>query len=102
MLSGAGLQACLLVALVVQAVYLMALREIHNPWWRIGAGYVALLLVMNNILWAPATGAITRVALPLTAAFNVLLVRAPRRRFWPWYFLGNLHVIPALWLMPPF
>jgi hypothetical protein len=100
--TGAGLQACLVLALVVQAVYLASRIEIRQPWWRIGAGYLVLMLVMNDVLWDPATGAITRVVLPMTVGFNVLLAREVRGRFWPWFILGNLHVIPAFRALPPF
>jgi hypothetical protein len=69
----------------------------------VAAGYVVLMLILDAVLWAPITGAITRVMLPLTVAFNVLLAREPRAsRFWPWFALGNLHVIPAMWVMPLF
>jgi hypothetical protein len=61
------------------------------------------MLVLDNVLWSPATGAITRVLLPLTVGFNILLAREPRpSRFWPWFAAGNLHLIPAMWVMPLF
>ncbi len=102
-LSPAGLQVCIVLPLVVQAGYTVARLEFHDPWWRVAAGYVALMLVMDVVLWAPSTGAITRVLLPLTVAFNVLLAREPRAsRFWPWFIGGNLHLIPAMWVMPLF
>ncbi len=99
--SGAGLQVCLVLALAVQACYLAARMEWRAPWWRVGAGYVVLMLVMNDVLWTPATGAITRVVLPMTVGFNVLLARERRGRFWPWYIMGNLHVIPGFWVISP-
>jgi hypothetical protein len=99
--AAAGLQACLVLALVVQACYLLLRLEVRQPWWRVGAGYLALMLVMNDVLWDPATGAMTRVVLPMTVGFNVLLVQEPRGRFWPWFILGNLHVIPGFWVLPP-
>ena len=33
------------------------------------------MLLMGPVLWAPSTGAITRVLLPMTCAFNILLAR---------------------------
>ena len=75
--------------------------QLVNQVAGLGAGYLALMLVMNEVLWDPATGAMTRVVLPMTVGFNVLLVQEPRGRFWPWFILGNLHVIPGFWVLPP-
>ncbi len=99
--SAAGLQACLVLALAVQACFLAIRLDVGERWWRVGAGYVLLMLVMNEVLWAPATGAMTRVVLPMTVAFNVLLARDRGARFWPWFVMGNLHVIPGFRVMPP-
>jgi hypothetical protein len=99
--TAAGLQACLVLALTAQACYLVVRMEVRQPWWRVGAGYLALMLVMNDVLWDPATGAMTRVVLPMTVGFNVLLAQEHRGRFWPWFILGNLHVIPGFWVLPP-
>jgi hypothetical protein len=39
--------------------------------------------------------------LPLTVGFNVLLGREIRwSRFWPWFVLRDLHLIPGFWVMP--
>jgi hypothetical protein len=99
--TAAGLQACLVLALIAQACYLVVRMEVRQPWWRVGAGYLALMLVMNDVLWDPATGAMTRVVLPMTVGFNVLLAQEHRGRFWPWFILGNLHVIAGFWVLPP-
>ena len=49
----------------------------------------------------PLTGAITRVLLPLTVGFNVLLASESRPgRFWPWFAAGNLHLLSAVTVMP--
>lgn len=88
---------CILGSLVVQAAYIVArVRRYQDPWWRIGAGYVLLLLVLDRVLVMPATGAITRVMLPLTVAFNVLLMQeSPSWRFWLILLAGNADVIPG-------
>ena len=45
--------------------------------------------------------ALTRVLLPLTVGFNVLLAREERpSRFWPLFATGNLHLVASLWVMP--
>ena len=60
-----------------------------------------MLLFLDPVLVAPSTGAITRVMLPLTLGFNILLGREGRaRRFWPWFVAGNLHLIPVYQVMP--
>jgi hypothetical protein len=81
----------------VQAAYIVArVRCYKDPWWRIGVGYVLLLLLLNRVLVTPATGAITRVLLPLTVAFNVMLMQESASwRFWPLLVAGNLDLIPA-------
>jgi hypothetical protein len=99
--SGDALQLCILLALVVQALFLVVHVRLRDTWWRIGAAYVGLMLVLNVVLWAPTTGAVTRVLLPMTVAFNVLLARETRSgRFWPWFLAGNLHLIPGSLVMP--
>jgi hypothetical protein len=89
----------LMLSLAVQAVYLVVRREYKAPWWRVAAAYAALMLMLDvNV--GPHTGAITRVLLPLTAGFNVLLATEHHRaRFWPWFACGNLHLVPALWML---
>lgn len=89
------------VALTVQAVYLLWRRELRCPWWRLGAAYLLLLVVMGHAVWGGFPNAATRVLLPLTLAFNVRAVRERVR--WTWLVLGNLSVfagVHALW-MPP-
>jgi len=96
--SSTVMAACILGSISVQALFVVvSIRRRDRPWWRVGIGYVFLLLILDRVLVAPSTGAITRVILPLTVAFNALLMLEPRpSRFWPWLVLGNLHVIPAL------
>jgi hypothetical protein len=99
--SSAGLQMCIVLPIIVQACSTIVRSQFREPWWRVSVGYVLLMLVLDTVLWLPATGAITRVMLPLTVGFNVLLARETRAsRFWPWFVLGNLHLIPAMTVMP--
>lgn len=101
LLSPHGLQLCILVSLAAQGLYLVIRREYRDPWWRVGVAYTVLMLLLDRVLADPVTGAITRVLMPLTVAFNVLLAREARRaHFWPWFVLGNLHVIAAFRVMP--
>lgn len=97
LLSPASFDLCILGSLAVQAVFLAVYLRPHEEWWRVGIGYIALLLVMDRVLVTPSTGAVTRVMLPMTAAFNVLLVRhSDGKGFWAWFAAGNLHLVPGL------
>jgi hypothetical protein len=99
--TGSGLSLCLLISLALQAVYLCVRRDVAAPWWRIAAAYGVLMLFLHSSLVDPNTGAITRVLLPMTVGFNVLLATEERAiRFWPWFVAGNAHLLPALWVMP--
>ena len=98
-----GLWVCLLCSLAVQAGYLAVRREYSRPWWRVAVAYAVLMLLLDRILADPNTGAITRVLLPMTVGFNVLLAAEPRpARFWPWFVLGNAHLLAAYPVMPLF
>jgi len=96
-----GLWLCLMVALAAQAVFLIVRRNYAAPWWRVGVIYAALMLVLDRTLADPLTGAITRVLLPMTVGFNIQLASEARwTRFWPWFAIGNLHLLGAVTVMP--
>jgi hypothetical protein len=100
-LSVHGLWLCLLFSLAAQALYMLVRREYGLPWWRVAAVYAVLMLLLDRILADPNTGAISRVLLPLTVGFNVVLASEARvTRFWPWFAAGNAHVIAAPFVMP--
>ena len=101
--SGAALAFSLLSSLIVQAAYVLGRRDLTRAWWRVALPYVILLLLLDRVLADPHTGAITRVLLPLTAGFNILLATESRRgRFWTWFVAGNLHLLSAVTVMPLF
>jgi hypothetical protein len=96
-----GWTALTVLSLTVQAAFLVATaRSWREPWWRLAAAFAALMFVVHGAVWEGYPGAITRVVLPLTFGFNILLARWQQRGFWIWYVLGNLHVLPALEMMP--
>lgn len=89
------------VALTVQAAYLLLRPEPLNRWWRLGAVYAGLMLLLGTAVWQGHPGAATRVLLPLALAFNVLAVAA--RASIGWFVAGNLSVLSgvlALWVVP--
>lgn len=90
----AGPALLVVVALSAQAVYLAWTRTWREPWWRLAAVFAALMLVVDYVVWDGYPGAITRVVLPLTFGFNVLL-RHQLRGFWIWFVIGNLHLVAA-------
>ena len=92
--SHAPLSLWALIALTTQALALALRRDGQNAWWRLGIAYAGLLLVLGPAVWEGHPGAETRVLLPLTVAFNILLPRG--RAFWPLLVLGNLTVIAGL------
>lgn len=93
--------ACIIVSIAAQAVFVFVRREYHSPWWRVAFAYAVLLLFLDPVLANPHTGAITRVMLPLTVGFNLLLARESRSpRFWSWFAVGNLHLLPACSVLP--
>jgi hypothetical protein len=86
---------CAVIALTVQLVWLLWRRDWADPWWRLGIVTGLLLLVLHPVVWAGSPGAVTRVALPMTAAFHIGLVRRPAH-FWWWFVPGSLTVLPGL------
>lgn len=79
-----------LVALTTQAVFVVTRWQWGSPWWRLGAAYCVLLATLSLPVWEGYPGASMRVLLPLSFAFNVLVVQS--RWCWPLVVLGNLSV----------
>lgn len=100
-LSTAWLPFGLVSSLVAQAIYVTARRKYASPWWRVAAAYVVLMLMLDRVLADPTTGAISRVLLPLTVGFNILLADESRPlTFWSWFAAGNLHLLSSPRVMP--
>jgi len=98
---GSVFPACILLSIVVQAAFIFVRREYVSSWWRVACAYAIMLLFLDPVLVAPSTAAITRVMLPLTVGFNILLARENRgARFWPWFVAGNLHLLTVFQVMP--
>jgi hypothetical protein len=90
-----GVRTLLVVAaLTTQLLFVILVREPGNVWWRLAAPFAVLMLIAGWEVWRGFPAAITRVALPLTFAFNIRLASRDRS-FWPWYLLGNLYLIPV-------
>jgi hypothetical protein len=77
-----------LVGLTVQVLFFVSRWRPREAWWRLGAAYALLMMFISTPVWEGYPGAATRVLLPLTLAFNVLV---PRGRGWLLVLLaGNL------------
>jgi hypothetical protein len=84
----------LLLSLTVQFFTLALRPQWRSLWWRVGAGYAVLLVFLGDGVWEGTPGAVARVVLPLTLAFNVVV---PPGRWWTVGLLGlgNLTVLNA-------
>ncbi len=90
-----------LAGLTVQAVFLLRRRRLEDPWWRVGATGVAMMVMLGTAVWEGHPGAATRVLLPMGVAFAVLAVRLGAG--WGWIAGGGLTVfsgVLALWHVP--
>jgi hypothetical protein len=100
--SWARFSLAALVSVTVQAGFLLARRDWASPWWRAGAAYCLLMPFLSYPVWGGDPGAVMRVVLPMSVAFNVLVVRS--RWFWPLVVAGNvsvlhgIHMINVPWL----
>jgi hypothetical protein len=90
----AVLSLAVVISLTVQAVFLAWSRAYRNVWWRLALGYAVLMLIVDIVVWEGYPGAITRIVLPMTFGFNVLLAQQ-RAGFWIWFVSGNLHLIAS-------
>jgi hypothetical protein len=88
-----GLMAVL--GLITQAWTIWRRPNITSSWWRIGAAYALLLLVLSPWVWS-GYWAVCRALLPMTIAFNLLLP-GNSRAFWPLWVLGNSTMLHAIW-----
>jgi hypothetical protein len=80
----------MLVSLTVQCLFFVIRPRWSEAWWRAGIGYAVLLAVLGDAVWEGYPGAASRVLLPMTLAFNILVPRG--RAWWIVLLLGNLTV----------
>jgi hypothetical protein len=82
------------VGLTTQWIWLIWNWEPSNRWWRMGAPFALVLVLLGKAVWEGFPGAAFRTLLPLTLAFNLLAVR--KRSPWIWLLIGNLTVLSGL------
>jgi len=85
--------ALVMVALTAQWLFFACRPRWGDPWWRLGASYAALMVVLGDAVWEGYPGAAARVLLPMTLAFNVAVPRT--KRWLVVLILGNLVVLPS-------
>lgn len=87
------------LGLTVQGLFFLLWRRPAEAWWRIGAAFVAMMFFLSTPVWEGYPGAATRVLLPMTLAFNVLVPRG--RRWLPVLLAGNLTVVASWFEFTP-
>ena len=81
------------LSLCAQAIYLVIHPRVHIPAWRLGIGFAVLLLVLGPSVWVDQN-AYSRVLLPLTMAFNLLIHQNEQgRAYFAWYVAGNTGMV---------
>jgi hypothetical protein len=79
------------LSLGTQVGFLLSRRRLAEPWGRIGAAFALFALMLGWPVWEGNLSAATRVVLPMTLAFNVLVPRT--RRGLILLLAGNLTVL---------
>jgi hypothetical protein len=79
------------LAVTVQLLFFAVRRRWEEPWWRVGAVFAIMALFLAEPVWEGFPGAFTRVLLPMSLAFNVLVPRGVR--WLPLLLVGNLSVL---------
>jgi hypothetical protein len=82
---------CVTAGLAAQALYVLTRTPSwKSPWWLLGAGGAAVLLLVGAGAWRGYAGEAVRIVLPMTLAFNVLARR--QRAALAWLIAGNLGI----------
>jgi hypothetical protein len=83
------------LGLTAQAAFVVSRRTYTDVWWRVAVPFAILMLFLAWDVWGGVPGAASRVLLPLTTGFNLLLRRSSGRTMWVWYVLGNIGLFYA-------
>lgn len=87
------------LALAVQWSFFALRWRPAERWWRVGAAFALMMVFLSTPVWEGYPGAATRVLLPMTLAFNVLVPRGGK-----WLALviaGNLTVAASVFEFSP-
>ena len=80
-----------IIAVLTQIIYLLTHRAWGNLIWRAGVCFIPYFLCISFIPWE-SHFTITRHALAITLAFNLILAMRRRRAWLVWFLLGNCFV----------
>ncbi len=72
------LKLALMIAIVIQGFYLLAIVKQDSLWRRLGIAYCVILALTGKDLWLDEQATIHRIGLPLLLCFNVLFTRDNR------------------------
>jgi hypothetical protein len=79
------------VSTMTQCLYVLTHRDWRNRLWRMGALFVPFFICLGYQIWF-SHFTVTRHALPITLAFNLILAMRPRRTWALWFLMGNCFV----------
>jgi len=80
------------ISLGAQVIYLLAKPRPASAYWRMGVVFAVLFFFLSDAIFVEQAG-YCRILLPLTVAFNVLVVQERRQRFSGWFVAGNVGLI---------
>lgn len=89
------------ISLGTQFLFFALRPRWRDAWWRVGAAFGLLMMVLGESVWEGYPSAAARVLLPMLLAFNITLPRG--RRWWAVLVLGNITIIstPNFIQLPP-
>lgn len=87
------------LALTAQWCFFVFRWRPAERWWRVGFAFTVMMAFLSTPVWEGYPGAATRVLLPMTLAFNVLLPRGAR--WLPVLMAGNLTVAASVFEFSP-
>jgi len=90
-----------IIATLTQCLYLVTHPEWKNRLWRVGIAFVPYFFFISYNVWI-SHFTVTRHALPITLAFNLLLAIRPRRSWLIWFLLGNCFVPYGIYRLADF
>jgi hypothetical protein len=82
-----------MLAIATQGGFMLARPRPRQPWWLIGIAFALLAICLGPPVWEGFPSSSSRVVLPLTLAFNVLVPRT--RAGLALLLAGNLTVLSA-------
>ena len=80
-----------IAGITFQGLYLVLRRDWHSTFWRTGICYALFASVLGVAVWEE-TAAASRVLLPMTICFYLLLARERAAWFWPFFIGGSLSI----------